>query len=194
MRPATGGRPRSSEAHHAILEATRRLLGEHGYPALTIEKVAARAGVGKRTIYRWWASKGSLIAEAFGERPGPRRPDADTDSGRVAEDVRRHLGRAFADGRCVAARSMMAEAQLDERFAEEFRACVAARRETLRDLLRRGVDRGEIAADVDLDVLVDALHGVFWYRLLVGHLPVDQRVAGTLVAYLLDGVGADRAR
>ena len=64
------GRPRSEEAHQAILDATLELLVEVGFSALTVEGVASRAGVGKATIYRRWASKLPLVVEAFGQLPG----------------------------------------------------------------------------------------------------------------------------
>jgi AcrR family transcriptional regulator len=188
------GRPRSPESHQAVLDATEALLREHGYPALTIEKVALRAGVGKRTIYRWWSSKGALVAEAFGQSARERHPDVDT--GQVRADLVGFLATLFAEvarpGKGTALRSMMAEAQLDQDFAAEFGEFVAARREVLRGLLTRGVRRGELRSDADLDVAIDALFGTFWYRLLVGHLPLDASTADALAATLLDGLSPRR--
>ena len=77
----SAGRPRSEEAHQAILDATLELLAEVGFSALTVEGVASRAGVGKATIYRRWASKLPLVVEAFGELPALE--DADTGSRRA---------------------------------------------------------------------------------------------------------------
>ena len=89
--PARGrGRPRSEEAHRAIVEATLTLLDEGGYTALTIEAVAERAGVGKTTIYRRWPSKLELVVEAVGELRPPGPPD---DTGSLAGDFA-----AFARG------------------------------------------------------------------------------------------------
>ncbi|MFP8870746.1 MAG: helix-turn-helix domain-containing protein, partial [Myxococcota bacterium] len=78
----SAGRPRSEEAHQAILDATLELLVEVGFSGLTVEGVASRAGVGKATIYRRWASKIPLIVEAFGQLPGFE----DCDTGSLAED------------------------------------------------------------------------------------------------------------
>jgi AcrR family transcriptional regulator len=190
MTPAAGGRPRSEQAHRAILEATDALLREEGYGGLTIEKVAARAGVGKRTIYRWWPSKGALVAEAFGEAVRSRDPEIDT--GSVRDDLVGFLGRLFVDssrpGKKVALRSMMVEAQLDPDFAELFTEFISSRREILHEMFLRAVRRGEISADADLKLAIDALFGTYWYRLLVGHLPLDASVAEEMVDSLLKGL------
>lgn len=81
---SNAGRPRSEEAHQAILRATLELLGQVGFSGLTVEGVASRAGVGKATIYRRWPSKLPLVVEAFHELP--QLEDADT--GNLAEDLR----------------------------------------------------------------------------------------------------------
>ena len=81
------GRPRSEEAHQAILDATLALLGEVGYSALTVEGVAQRAGVGKATIYRRWSSKLPLVVEAFGALPG----FGDVDAGSLERDLKETL-------------------------------------------------------------------------------------------------------
>lgn len=67
LEPVRRGRPRSEQTRQLILQAARDLLGEIGYGRLTIADVAARAGAGKSTIYRWWASKGELVLEAVNE-------------------------------------------------------------------------------------------------------------------------------
>ena len=90
----TAGRPRSEEAHQAILDATLELLVEVGFSALTVEGVASRAGVGKATIYRRWPSKLPLVVEAFGQLPGFE----EVDTGNVEEDLKqmlRHYIQAF---------------------------------------------------------------------------------------------------
>ena len=81
------GRPRSEEAHPALLDATLELLVEVGFSALTVEGVASRAGVGKATIYRRWASKLPLVVEAFGQLPGFE----EVDTGNLAEDLKQML-------------------------------------------------------------------------------------------------------
>ena len=84
---ASTGRPRSEEAHKAILDATLELLAEVGFSALTVEGVATRAGVGKATIYRRWTSKLPLVVEAFGQLPGFE----EVDTGNLADDLKKLL-------------------------------------------------------------------------------------------------------
>ncbi len=190
MENRQGGRPRSTQAHQAILAATEDLLRERGYPGMSIDEVARRAGVSKRTIYRWWPSKGALVTEAFAGAADQRHQDVDT--GRVRDDITAYLAGLFADvarpGKTAALRSMMAEAQSDEGFAAEFVSFISGRRDVLRGMLCRGVERGEIPASADLDVAIDFLFGLYWYRMLIGHLPLDKALAETMADTLLQGL------
>ncbi|MBV6702508.1 TetR/AcrR family transcriptional regulator [Kitasatospora aureofaciens] len=183
----TGGRIRSEEAHHAVLAATAALLEEGGYQALTIERVAARADVAKSTIYRWWPSKPVLVLEAYRTAVERRMPDPDT--GSAAEDltvfVRALHSVVQHPPRIRALRGMMAEAQLDPEFAEPFRAWVQSRRVVVLRILARAVDRGELPAGADLEAATDELFGLFWYRLLVGHNPLDPADAPAHVERML---------
>jgi AcrR family transcriptional regulator len=187
-----GGRPRSPEAQQAILAATEGLLRERGYAGLSIDEVARRAGVSKRTIYRWWPTKGALVAEAFAESADQNHQDVDT--GRVRDDLIGYLGRLFADvagpGKTAALRSMMAEAQSDEKFAAQFADFIAGRRDLLRGILQRAAERGEIDPGSDLDVAIDFVFGLYWYRMLSGHLSLDQALAVTMTDQLLHGLAA----
>ena len=186
------GRPRSSEVHDAVINATIALLTQAGYPGLSIERIAATAGVGKRTIYRWWPSKGALVAEAYTQLISDRHPDPDT--GSVRRDLHVMMSRLFRGGRHPQAgavlRSMMIEAQRDEQFATEFQTFIADRRRVLSTVLQRGIDRGELRVDTNLDVAVDALFGPFWYRLLSPHAPLSEAFAQDVVDQLLSGLAA----
>jgi AcrR family transcriptional regulator len=190
MERRQGGRPRSPEAQQAILAATEGLLRERGYAGLSIDEVARRAGVSKRTIYRWWPTKGALVAEAFAESAGQNHQDIDT--GRVRDDLAGYLQQLFADvarpGKTAALRSMMAEAQSDEKFAAQFAVFIAGRRDLIRGILQRGADRGEIDPSADLDVAIDFVFGLYWYRMLIGHLPLDPPLAATMTDQLLHGL------
>jgi AcrR family transcriptional regulator len=192
MERRQGGRPRSPEAQQAILEATEGLLRERGYAGLSIDEVARRAGVSKRTIYRWWPTKGALVTEAFAESAGQNHQDIDT--GRVRDDLTGYLQQLFADvtrpGKTEALRSMMAEAQSDEKFAAQFDAFIAGRRDLMRGILQRGVERGEIDPSADLDVAIDFVFGLYWYRMLIGHLPLGLPLATTMTDQLLHGLAA----
>jgi AcrR family transcriptional regulator len=184
-RPHTGRR-RNDAAKDAILEAAFRLLVTPGSEGVTIEAIAAEAGVGRQTIYRWWPTKGAVVAEALMRRARVAVPDRDT--GSFAEDLAAFLTDSFAglqpDGFASALREIAAAAQTDEHVARVLADFTAARRAALRSLLARGQAAGELAHDADLDMLVDMAYGVLYYRLLVGHAPLDASAARSLAAEL----------
>jgi AcrR family transcriptional regulator len=185
--PATLGRPRNETADAAILDAAVALLDKRGYQSMTVDDIAARAGVGKQTIYRRWPSKAAVVLEALTRRTAAEVVAPDT--GSVLEDVRSLLRSAFAAlraGRQKVVLSLMAEAQLSEEFALAFREqFIARRRQALADLLQRGIDRGELAPDTDVEFVADMIYGPMWYRLLNRHAPIDDRFADRLSAFVL---------
>lgn len=189
----TGGRRRSERSHEAIIAATQQLLVERSYPELTIEGIAARAGVGKQTIYRWWPSKAALVLEAYlaGSNAVPAPPAAAT----VRDDVRALLGWLIAvlaeptGGHVVA--GLVGDLQHDRDLAEGFhRNVVPARREAMLAALERGRERGEIREDADVELAVDALHGAVFYRLLLSGEPLDADFAEPLADQVLVGLVA----
>jgi AcrR family transcriptional regulator len=160
VEPARLGRPRDGEAELRILKSTLTLLGEHGYTALTIEAVAARAAVAKTTVYRRWPSKFELSLDALTalREPVPRPPGESVrdDVLYVLESVRRTWDSAH--GRLMI---RLAAGGLDEEPL--YSACrervVVPRRAVLARVLARGVDTGELPADLDLDWAIDLLVG-----------------------------------
>ncbi len=190
-------RRRSTRSHRAIVAATQELLVEHGYRALTIEGVAARAGVGKQTIYRWWPSRAALVLEAYLSSADVVTPPPAGESAR--DDLRALLGWLIAvlreptGGHVVA--GLVADIQHDLDLAEGFhRDVVPARREAMLAALERGRERGEIRADADLELAVDALHGAVFYRLLLSGEPLDADFATRLADHLLEGLAARPTR
>ncbi|MFC7386824.1 TetR/AcrR family transcriptional regulator [Sphaerisporangium rhizosphaerae] len=181
---------RSADAHDDALRAAVQILEDGGYAAITIERVAARSGVAKSTIYRWWSSKAELVMEAYGHLVAERMPMPD--SGRLAEDLTTFVTALYRvvehPTRVRALRGLMAEAQLDPAFAEAFRGWVRSRRDVLAVVFTRAIDRGELPAGLDVDHAVDLVFGPFWYRLLVEHLPVDAAEAPAHVRRLLYGL------
>ncbi|MEU5879498.1 TetR/AcrR family transcriptional regulator [Spirillospora sp. NPDC047279] len=179
-RPHTGRR-RNEEARRAILDAAVELIGRDEGP-VTIDTIAAAAGVGKQTIYRWWPSKGAVLLEAMAERATADVPV--TDTGSLAGDLDAFLLATFRSagtGRTAPLlRMVMAEAQRDEQVAEVMRDFIAKRRAALRGVLERAGGRGEIRADADLDLMVDQAFGVLWYRILIGHAPLGENEAREL--------------
>src|SRR6185369_44682 len=156
---ASAGRPRSEEAHRAILDATLDLLVEVGYSGLTIEGIASRAGVGKATIYRRWSSKLPLVIEAFGELPGL----SEADTGDLVADLEQML-RSYLEvfvssplGAVVPSRA--GELPHIPELMALFAPVVRSRRQPLIRALERGVARGEIPPDTDLSLAADLIVG-----------------------------------
>jgi AcrR family transcriptional regulator len=182
------GRPRSEKARRAILAAALEELEEHGYAALTMHGIAARAGVGKQTIYRWWHSKADVVLDALVDLAETRI--VVPDEGSLPEDLMAFLTATFRErGQRKILVGLMAEALLDPAFATAFRErFLFTRRAALRQILDRAVERGEIAAGVDPELLIDVVYGVVWYRLMVGHAPLDEPAGRDLTDLLLRAV------
>jgi AcrR family transcriptional regulator len=193
-RPHTGRR-RNTAARDAILDATYELLRTGGATGVTIDAIAEAAGVGRQTIYRWWPSKGAVAAEAMARQARAVAPVRDT--GSFPDDLTQFLADSFAGladpGMRRALGQLAAAAQADEHVARVLADFTAQRRAALRTLLERGRDGGDLAADADLDLLVDVAYGVLWYRLLMGHAPLDADAARDLSAHLL-AAGRDTTR
>jgi AcrR family transcriptional regulator len=184
-RPHTGRR-RNDAAQEAILDAAFKLLSDPGTEALTIDAIAAAAGVGRQTIYRWWPSKGAVIADALARHARVVVPERDT--GSFTGDLTAFLIDSFAgleyESYADRLRQIVTEAQHDEHVAGVLADFTAVRRAALRALLERGRNAGDLAADADLDMLVDMAYGVLYYRLLIRHAPLDEKAARTLAAQL----------
>src|ERR1700755_773482 len=184
-RPHTGRR-RNEAARAAILAATVNLLRDGGLGGLTIDAIAQAAGVGRQMIYRWWPSKGAMLAEAMGLQAASVVPPRD--SGSFEQDLTAFWTdsfRALADpAQARGVRDVAAEAQHDEHVAEALGGVTAPRRAAPRAVLHSGADQGRLSPGVDLDLLVDLGYGFLWYRLLVRHRPLDDRAARDLTAYL----------
>ncbi|HZB07207.1 MAG TPA: TetR/AcrR family transcriptional regulator [Thermoleophilaceae bacterium] len=168
--PARGrGRPRSAEADQAILDATLKRLGTHGVAGMTIEGVAAEAGVGKTTIYRRWPTKTDLILAAISDLvPRGDPPDTGTmagDMAALAETQRRRLAGSGLAGivpRVLA--ESMSDPELHQHFVERV---VNPFRELLRLFIERGIESGELRPDLEVDALVDLLHAMPVYNILM---------------------------
>src|ERR1700761_6253995 len=185
-RPHTGRR-RNEAARAAILTATGQLLRDGGLDGLTVDAIAQTAGVGRQAIYRWWPSKGAMLAEAMGLQAAAVVPPRD--SGSFETDLVAFWTdsfRALADpAQARGVRDVAAEAQHDEHVAEALAGFTAQRRAALRAVLQRGVDQGCLSPGADLDLLADLGYGFLWYRLLVRHRPLDDAAAWQLSAYLV---------
>jgi AcrR family transcriptional regulator len=188
--PARPGRPRSERARLAIMEAAADLLIEGGLAAATIEAIAARAGVSKVTIYKWWPSRGAVAIDAYFHRH--RLTITFEDTGDLAHDLTVQM-QALADAFRGRAGEVMAEligqAQCDPCLAEVLRdRWIQPRRLMTGAVLRRAIDRGQIRPDVDVEILMDQLYAPLYYRLVIRHQPLGESLAPTLVRTILDGV------
>ncbi len=159
------------------------LLRETGYAAFTMDAVAARAGTGKQTIYRWWPSKGALALDALLDEANAQIPAKET--GSLAGDLEAFLGATFRTlrgkrGLAPILQALMAEAQVDPTFREVLRTTlIEPRRALLAEIFARFRPRRGLS-EIDPMTAVDAVFGAMWYRLLVGHAPLDDAFAASL--------------
>ncbi|MFF4492173.1 TetR/AcrR family transcriptional regulator [Streptomyces sp. NPDC001544] len=185
-RPHTGRR-RNEAVRRAILDAALDLLSDADGAPVTVETIARAAGVGKQTLYRWWPSKGAVLLDALTDYAAQELPTPDT--GSLRGDLRAFATATFeASQRAPSApalRTLVTEAARDAHLAQLMRDFTEARRAVLREILRRGHERGELPADRDVDLLVDQFYGFFWYRFLLGHAALDAVTAERITDSLL---------
>jgi len=185
------GRPRSQEADRAILAATLDLLASRGLAAMSIEEIAARAGVGKATIYRRWPSKGLLALDAFvgSFREQQPLPDTGTLRGDLVAALTAWVHAVSQTSMGPMLTGLIAEAQHDPSLRAAWRERVLEPLRTQhRVMLDRAVARGEIPATVDQEVVLDLFFGAAQHRLLLGHLPLTDDFIRTVVDVILDGI------
>jgi AcrR family transcriptional regulator len=182
------GRPRDEEARARILEGSLKALEDLGYPGVTCEAIAERAGASKATIYRWWPHKEAVMLEALRESVAQELPFPD--SGSLKEDIRIQLqnfvkllkgrrGRVF--------KGLIAAAQSDPKVAEAFLSIWVAPR---REFAIRGIERyqSELRSDVNLQTMLDALYGPLYYRLLISHQPLTIEFANEVTELIWAGL------
>jgi AcrR family transcriptional regulator len=190
--PVRRGRPRSEKARQAILKAAADLLLARGLGAVSMDTVAEQAGVSKATIYRWWPTKETLALDALFEQWNSVRATA-ADTGPLRDDllslihpwVRLVSQQPYA--RVIAA--LINAAATDREFARLYRErVVQPRREQAHAIFARAIERGEIAADANIDVAIDLLYGPLYHRLLHGHAPLTELVGEQVIDMLLAGL------
>jgi AcrR family transcriptional regulator len=154
------GRPRSPEAHAAILRAALELALEGGLRGLSMEAIAARAGVGKATIYRRWKTKEELFSEVVTHMAAtPRMPDTGTVRGDLEAATAAVLDRMAREAFRILPRLLVDAADDPELLAAMQQALLTPRLQGIGEILRRGVARGELRADLDVDLVAEILFG-----------------------------------
>ncbi|MFE9623480.1 TetR/AcrR family transcriptional regulator [Streptomyces sp. NPDC006527] len=198
-KPAPDTTRRSERSRRAIYEAALALVGEVGYPKTTVEGIAARAGVGKQTIYRWWGSKADVLLEAFldlGEQAAEAAgqvPYAIPDTGDLAADLKAVL-RATVDELLdprydAPSRALTAEGLVNEQLGREFVAKLLEPNLRLyADRLRSAQDAGHVRADVDPRIALELFVSPLAQRWLQRTGPLSYEYTDTLVDYALNGL------
>ncbi|HVM92163.1 MAG TPA: TetR/AcrR family transcriptional regulator [Terriglobales bacterium] len=182
------GRPRSEHSRQAILRSTLKLLSQPGgFFDLSIEAVADDAGVGKATVYRWWPTKAALVVDAFSDSADEELRFQDT--GSLHRDISQQMHRViriFRSPRGKVLSALLAGGQSDPELLEAFRdRFLWPRRREAYKTLQRGIDRGELAADTDLDLILDSLYGPIYMRFLIRHKELADDFADQLCGLML---------
>ena len=186
------GRPRSAIADQAIRDAAVDLFAERGFDGFSVEDVAEHAGVSKATVYRRYPSKVDLVVEA-----GSCLADEEVsfpDTGNLRDDVRglaRSLVQKFRNspaGRVMPA--MTFERRRNPELDDRFRSFLADRKARTREVLQRGVERGELPPDTDVTLMGSMLVGPIFHRLMITQEPLSEAFVDALVDALLRGFGA----
>ena len=176
------GRPRSEVSRAAILDVAYWQVMERGYANVTADSIAAAAGAGKQTLYRWWPSKAAVILDALAEKGRTRidRPqEAAIRSGDLLSFLRAVFPAIAVNG--PALRHLMAEAQFNGKLrAMLLERLIEPRREALRELLAAA----HVADKTARETIVAAIYGAVWYRLMLDE-PLDDALAKGLTAMAL---------
>ncbi len=185
MTPNRGrGRPRSEERRHAVLKAAMELMGEDELRIASVDRIAARSGVSKATIYKWWPNRTAVAIDAFLHQMMVDAPVPDT--GSAAEDFRltlRGIMHFYSSPLGAIYAQLVGESQFDPTDRERVRTHqVNVRRAAVRKIWDRGVARGELDPKVDPEVALDLIFGPAMYRRATGHGGLTAADADVIVA------------
>jgi AcrR family transcriptional regulator len=190
--PRRPGRPREARADRAILAAALELIAKDGVHGLRMDEVAERAGVGKAAIYRRYRSKDELVAATVAALVSEIAiPDTGSTRGDLLALMRDAVAVYGEPIRGGVMPSLIGAMRQHPDLARAIRRDVVdARRQALRAVLARGVQRGDLAADLDVELALDMLGGALFYRLLVTGGPIDDRLAEGVADLILRGFAA----
>jgi AcrR family transcriptional regulator len=182
-------RTRDEAARGRVLASARDLVCRLGPRAVTVDQIAAAAGVGKQTIYRWWPSKSSVIMDALIELTDPDPGDLPDSTYETLRLQMHRVAAMFASRNGDLIRELVADAQGDPALAKDFRnRFFAHRRARGAATLERGIASGELRPDLDIEDALDVIYGPLWLRLLVGHRPLSQAAADQLLDVVWPGL------
>jgi AcrR family transcriptional regulator len=193
-KPEPDSARRNAATQRAILAAAARLVRRQGYNRVTIEAIAAEAGAGKQTIYRWWKTKPALFADLLGGS-ALRKPKPGRESGALLTRLIRllnELAREIASPlRAQIYAGLMAEAAADPAIAAAVETrLIGAHADRLVVVLKQGRTRGKIRRNADVKMAAEQLIAALWFRSLVGGRKATGRFVGRLVAQALRGLGS----
>lgn len=181
---------RNEASRQAILDAALQLCVEAGYRRLTIEAIAARAGVSKKTIYRWWPSKGAVVLDAVDDRASAVAEFPNT--GDLAADLQTHLTAVIGlltPPKTSAGAGLIAEAIHDEELAHDLRErIIRPRIDAFNKRMQQAQQDGQLSADADLDVALDLIFGPIYHRFVYDLGMPNHDQLHKLVAHALRGV------
>jgi len=192
-----GGRPRSVQSQQAILDTTLTLLATEGFEAMSIEAIAASAGVGKKTIYRWWTSKEALAIDAIKSLQQTKSPVIDT--GSLREDLIVMFRNAFQIWSGPLARELMIKALGEmtthpEVYQAFYDQVIVPRFQQFTDLIQRAQAHGEVRQDLDANDIIGLLAGPVWYHLFfdASNTSLASDLPERLVDAVLQGIAKQR--
>jgi len=182
---------RSEQVRDRVLEAAGELMLEGGLGAATMEAIAARAGVSKRTLYKYWPSRGAVALEGFMRRAAASwsLPEDATAAEALEVEVAAAVALFTATPAGPLMRVLVADAQSHDEIARALRdQWLRPRRAVSAAIIRRGMADGEFRPGLDVELVLDLLFAPVYYRLLLGHQDLDPQFPAVLVRQVVDGL------
>ncbi|MBC2579129.1 TetR/AcrR family transcriptional regulator [Clostridium sp. DJ247] len=184
------GRPRSEKTKTDILTASYDLLIENGFGAVTVEKIAERAGVSKATIYKWWPNKAAVVIDSFLNATSVNLPIPDT--GSTINDMFIQVDnfvKFLMSRRGNVITEIIGEGQFDPKLADIYRkSYFNPRRSISKEILERGISREELRKDLNIELTIDLIWGPVFYRLLITGEVIDDVFVRNLINYVFEGI------
>lgn len=184
------GRPRSEETRQLVLSTAYEMFLEKGFKAVTVDKIAEKTSVSKATIYKWWPNKAAVVLDSYFEATATTLPIPDT--GSVKEDLYQqvtNLTKFFLSNRGSGITELIAEGQFDPMIGEECRKrYFKPRRQISRTIIERGITKGQLKEEIDIEFYIDCLYAPIFYRLLITKDTIDEAYVHQVVDMTLLGI------